>query len=511
MKRIPSILAIGVLLICTSCNKNHYDFDRFEGVEAEGEWNLPIASASRTIGDVINALNQNGAIVNDENGNLHFVYNYFIDDAIKGADFMYFKDQQFADSVVIDNPAPIVLPAPIDTVLRFEKTIALASESIGMMSAEIKSGRLGFSVATDLSGFRQIIVMSPNIMDANGNNLNLVMDTLDKERVIDVAGYRCETPVDNEITLVVEVHLSIQDLSESQYKTSFNLKVNDLKLSRMTGKIGRFSSCHRIDTTFNLFPNSLEGTAMFLDAKVKLRERNSFELPARLRIDTAMISGDGQSYCIFDQMPVVVDVAPSDGYVEVFNENVSGVLEANRQQAYSSAVFALNPDSLNTVFEVADTTSIDTKIGVEIPLKFNVLGATYIDTVDMHLSNFESLDFFKEIVLNMLVCTDIPFNIRVKDYFCHSDSGEVTGTLFNDDLVLKGAFDGTMQESNITIALTQERIRQLLHSDKLIMHYHIDTEDHDVELNAKQRLLMALRAKVFCDGVMYPLNIKEKH
>ena len=75
---------------------------------------MPIASASRTIGDVINALNQNGAIVNDENGNLHFVYNYFIDDAIKGADFMYFKDQQFADSVVIDNPAPIVLPASVD-------------------------------------------------------------------------------------------------------------------------------------------------------------------------------------------------------------------------------------------------------------------------------------------------------------------------------------------------------------------------------------------------------------
>ncbi len=511
MKRTPFVLLVGLLLVCFACNKNHYDFDRFEGVEAEGEWNLPIASASRTIGDVINALNQNGAIVNDENGNLHFVYNYFIDDAIKGADFMYFKDQQFADSVVIDNPAPIVLPAPIDTVLRFEKTIALASENIGMMSAEIKSGRLGFSVATNLSGFRQIIVMSPNIMDANGNNLNLVMDTLDKERVIDVAGYRCETQVDNEITLVVEVHLSIQDLSESQYKTSFDLKVNDLKMSRMTGKIGRFSSCHRIDTTFNLFPNSLEGTAMFLDAKVKLRERNSFDLPARLRIDTAMISGAGQSYCIFDQMPVVVNIAPSDGYVEVFNENVSGVLNTNKQQALSSAVFILNPYSLNTVFEVADTTSIDTEIGVYIPFKFNVPRVNYIDTVDMHLSNYDSLDFFKEVVLNMLVRTDIPFNINVRACFYHYDSGEVTATLFDDDWVLKGAFDGNMQESDITIALTQEHIRQLLHSDKLIIQYHIDTEGHDVELNAKQRLMMALRAKVFYDGMISPINIKEKH
>lgn len=494
-------------LILVSCNKNRFDFDRFDGVEAKGEWRLPISSAKRSIGDVISALNQSGVIQNDVNGRIRFVYDYVIDDAIKGADFMYFKDQRFEKTFAFDNPLPTVLPVPVDTVLYFETSITLSSSDIGVLSANIKSGVLGVQVTTEFGGVQGINVISNSITDAEGNPMNLEFDPSLEENVIDLTGYAYESETSNTIDLLFAVHLSIQDFSAPQYNTTFTLRFNDFKLSHMSGSIGVFRSYHKIDTTFSLFPDNLTGSAMFLDAGVRLNARNYFEVPARLRIDTAMILGGADPYTIFNQMPVVVDITPSNnGYIEVFNENVSGLLNANYQQAYSSAVFVLNPDSLNTVFEVADTTSIDTKIDVEIPFKFMVPAVTYIDTVKIHLSNYDSLEVFKEIVLNMLVQTDIPFNIMIQAFFYNSATGEVTETLFDDPLVLHGAFDGTMQQSDIEISLTEERIRQMLHSDRLIIHYNIDTEDREVELNANQRLSMALRAKMVCDGVIYPIK-----
>ncbi len=507
MRKEQFFLMMVLLLAFASCNKNHYDFDRFEGVEASGDWRLPVSSATRSIGEVISALNKNGVIENDENGHLRFVYSYSIDDAIKGADFMYFKDQQFEETYSFDNPIPIVLPAPMDTVLRFQRTITLTSEKIGVMSADIKSGMMKLRLTTNLSGVQRINMIAHNIIDADGNAMHFDINPSLEENVFDLTGLRYETQTANTIDLTFEVHLSVQSLAAQQYNTTFALNLNDFKLSRMSGSVSVFQSYHKIDSTFSLFPNSLTGSAMFLDAKVKLRERNSFALPAQLRIDTAMILGGGsEPYTIFDHVPVVVDIRPSSGYVEVFNENVSGVLNTNQQQAYSSAVFSLNPDSLNTVFEVADTTSIDTKIDVEIPFKFNVPSVTYIDTVNMNLSNYDSLDLLKEVVLNMLVRTDIPFNISVQAFFYNSTTGEVTETFFDDAFVLHGSFDGAMQQSEIEIALTTERIRQLLHSDKLIVHYHIDTEGKDVELNAGQRLNMALRAKMVYDGMVYPIK-----
>ena len=498
IKKIVLFLACFAFML-TSCSKR-YDFSDLDSADVNGEIVLSLASASYTIPDLLKQFNVDTLFSFEENGNMHFFYNYDLEDVIDGKNILYFKDIDVDESFSIPNPFPFVLPEPIDTTLVFTQTVTLSSEYISVYVADIRSGRFDFEISSNIFGIEKIIIRSSEIKDANGNDMCLVYNPLSGQNGFDLAGLRYETGTENTINLTYEVSFTAHDFTEPELEFGTILHISDFRIREMRGRVIGYSARKSLDTTFKLFSNKFEGVAGICDARVKLEERNGFEMAARLRIDTAMISGEGvPPYTVFEQMPVVVDVPKSPQFNEVFNEKVRGSINMVSNYAYGSGLFALNPDGVTEIVSVSDTSTIDVKVDIDIPCSFNVERLWCADTVEMNFANASLPEVIEEIVLGFDFLTDLPFNMSVSAYVYDSVNNIVLDSLVSDKK-LQGSFDGSQVESEFFVQAVDDRVDNILKSSHIILLFDLDTDSHDVMLNMKQNLSFGIKAAVKYEG-----------
>lgn len=493
-KKIVLALAC-IALLLTSCSKQ-YDFDHVQGAAMDGELLLPVATASYTLESMMERFKIDTLMTFDEDGGMHFVLNYDLEDVVNGRNILRFKNIDVNEEFSISNPFPIVLPEPIDTTISFTQSINLESEYISVLMAEIRSGRFDFVISSNILNLNKVVIRSSEIKDADGNDMCLVYDHAVGFSGLDLSGMRYETEDENTVNLHYEVSFTAHDFTAPELTFSAVLHVTDLCVREMMGRVMDYSSRKSIDTTFRLFPNKVEGVAGICDAHVKLMERNGFEMAARLCIDTAMVSGEGvPPYNIFGQMPVYVDIPKSLGFNEVFNEKVSGSLNMISNYAYASGSFILNPDGMSEIVYVSDTSTIDVKIAADIPCAFNVQNVSYRDTVNMKLSEITYPELIQEIDLDLGFLTDLPFNIGANVLMFDSGHQMVTDTVVSNARI-EGSFDGSMKASHLVVQVTGDRVNRVLNSDRIILNFNLDTNAHNVVLNLKQSLDFAIKAAV---------------
>lgn len=498
VKRLLLALACFALLL-TSCSKR-YDFDNVHGVAMDGELLLPLATASYSLESLMERFKIDTLMTFDEEGGMHFVLNYDLEDVVDGRNILCFKNIEIDEEFSIPNPYPFILPEPIDTTLMFTQTITLESEYISVLMAEIRSGRFDFVISSNIANLNRVVIRSSEIKDAEGNDMCLVYDHSVGHSGLDLTGLRYETETENTINLQYEVSFTAHDFTAPELTFHAVLQVTDLRVREMMGRVTDYVSRKSLDTTFNLFPNKVEGVAGICDAHIKLIERNGFEMAARLCIDTAMISAEGvPAYDVFEQMPTIVDIPKSPGFNEVFNERVRGNLNMVLNYAYASGSFVLNPDGMSDIVYVSDTSTIDVKIAADIPCAFNVENIFYRDTVNMKLSEITYPELVKEIDLDLDFLTDLPFNFGVNVLMFDFQNQVVTDTLASDARI-QGSFDGVKIASQIVVKITEDRVDKVLNSDRIILDFALDTEAHDVVLNLKQSLDFAVKADVRYNG-----------
>lgn len=495
-----TILALACFaFLLTSCSKR-YDFNNVHGVAIDGELLLPVATASYTLGGMMERFKIDTLMSFDENGGMHFVLNFDLEDVVDGRNILRFKNIDVSQQFSIPNPFPIVLPEPIDTTLIFTQTVNLSSEYISVLMAEIRSGRFDFVISSNILNLTRVVIRSSEIKDAEGNDMCLVYDHAVGFSSLDLTGMRYETESENTVNLRYEVSFTAQDFTAPELTFRADLHIFDLCVREMMGRVAEYSSRKSLDTTFKLFPNKVEGVAGICDAHVKLMERNGFVMAARLCIDTAMVLGEGvPPYNIFEQMPVYVDIPKSLGFNEVFNEKVRGNLNLISNHAYASGSFVLNPDGMSEIVYVSDTSTIDVKIAADIPCAFNVQNVWYRDTVNMKLSEITYPELIREINLDLGFLTDLPFNIGANVLMFDSKNQVVTDTLASDARI-QGSFDGTEKASQIVVKVTEDRVNRVLNSDRIILEFTLDTDARDVVLNLKQSLDFSLKADVKYNG-----------
>lgn len=490
-----------------SCSKNHFDFDHFEGVEGDGELKVPVATMSKTLGDLITELDHDGMVSFDSEGNMRFLFHEDKFGVVKASDFMKFDDQTFSAAFTFANPYPFPLPIPIDTMVSLHQECQLASNEIGILGATFKSGALQVAVTSNLGDIDSIVLHSSQLKNADGSPLSLSSQSSQSLYTFNLTGCSYVSAEENELDLTYDVYFTMHNQMGSEFSVNFDARVHNLAFSHMRGYVYRRQSNDVIDTTFSLFSNNLTGAARFLDASVKFSERNDFGIPALLRVDTAMITGDDmEPYTIFENMPKYINVPQSSDFVQTFEEEIDGLLNMNMQRAYSSAVFTLNPDNLHDIIDVDDTDVIDTRIDVEVPFKFNVPSVNYVDTVSMRLSDLDSLDMLDDLLLDIIISNDIPFNMNMQAYFYDSQHNVVLDSLFTETYFLPGSFDGTTHSSMAEVHVDQDRIDNVMDSDMLIVCYHIDTDGNDVEVSANQHVDFVMRASVKYNGIIYGIN-----
>ena len=502
------VLAL-LAVLAYSCNKNRFDFSQLESVEGSGHWKLPIGSAHITLEQVLSQLNDNNLVSTDENGNLQLQYRFALDPIIKGTDVMKYNDVSYGAHFEVENPYQYVLENPIDTMVVFDQFVELRSESAALHSAMIRSGVLFFRMENNFGEFKKIVLRSDNMFDAEGQPLEKTIE-IGGECEVDLAGIRVETDSANVLHYTYEIHYQMYDLLDPQYMFDATIGVRDFCVGMLSGWVKAYAAPFLLDEPFSLPIGNVVGSLKLIDTKLKIQARNSFELMAQLRVDTAELCGEAVAPSVLlDHYPAYYSLAYTPTMSDLLDETLRLEVSTEHDRIYASGEFVFNPAGMEDLVTVYDTASIGVAAEAVMPLKFNIPGIHYLDTIDMKLDEIEYPEAIREVILHLAFESEIPFNLQAQLFTMDSVTGQVTDSLLANEHFIEGAFEGHPVRTEASVSITHERLASLFAANKLIMRFGIDTDDRDVVLNLKNGLGLELKVDVIYDGELYHLDPEE--
>jgi len=506
MKNNKLYLILALLVVAfVSCKKDHYDVTHVQGVNAEGELLLPIANKSLTMMDMMTRFQIDSLINCSESGELSYDYYFEDNDVINANRLLQFNDLDINEHLAFANPFISVQPPITDTMISFEKAITFESEHISVLEAVMKMGRFDFQMASNIGNLRRIVLRSSDIKDETGNDFVFDSQVQANTFGFDLAGLHYLTDTPNTLTFSYELYLYFNPSTDPELFVDIRIQGSDLAMRTMRGFVESYSERNRLDTTFSLFPENLTGMLEMDGVNLRIHERNTFPLEAYLEVDTALMTGEGlEPYSIFEPMPLSVDLPSQTTFVEVLNQSLHGRLDASGGSVYASSNFVVNPSGMNEMVTVDDTCTVDLRINVEFPFAFEADDVRYMDTIDMQLSELDMPDLIEKLTLEMTFTSTLPLNLDGRFFMYNSENEMITDTLLSDARLIQASFDGQATTSTVSIDITEERMEHVLHSDRIIMVYEVDTDAHDVKLNTNQKLDIFVKAKVKYNGVVEP-------
>lgn len=488
-------------LFVVSCKKDHYDVSNVHGVNAEGEVLAPLASASFTVKDLMERFGLLDLLYWTADGDIALHYTMQMDSILEGYEILKFNDLDYEEHYTYPNPFPNTPPPYLDTVLSFERTITFESEHVFVREGFIKSGRLEFTMESNVGNLKHVVLRTSNIKDAAGNDFVLDTPIQDNAFVIDLSGLRYFAEEANTLTFNCEVTIGAQATVEPELNVNLRIKGHDMAFREIQGYVERYSSRDRVDTVFTLFPGSIDGQLGLEDVRLKLTERNTFPMGARFIIDTLTLwSKDNAPISVLEPLPLPIEMPPAMQYVEALNKVVNFRISADGGHILASGDYILNPENVTDMVTVVDTNRIDLCADVEIPFSFRVGDVKYVDTVNMNVANLEVPELIKELTLELTFNSLLPFNLNASFYMFNSETGMVTDTLLGESKVIKASFDGKPATTEVTLVVDEDRVENVLHSNRIIMSYELDTENHNLHLNFNQKLDLSVKGRVKYKG-----------
>ena len=495
-------LFFGVLVcLLASCKKSHYDVTNVHGVNAQGEVLLPIGSKSFTMMDLMERFQVDSLVTCADDGSLSFDYFYEGLGVLSGEEILRFKDLLYEEHYVIDNPNEET-PAYQDTVLGFQSALVFQADHIEVLEAKMKSGRLDFTVTSNVGVLRRVTLSTPDILDAEGNEFAMDFYPHSGHFSFDLEGLHYHTDVANSLTISYELYCTYVPTTDSELYVDFKLEGSDVAFSEMTGYLEPYDSRNRLDTTFSLFSHNLSGILDVRDVMMRVSERNTFGVDARLIVDTAQVICEGITpYSVFDPMPLVVELPAQNAFGEVFSQPLSGEITPNGGGVAVSSLFIVNTSGMGDLITVYDTCDLDVRVDVSLPFSFIVNDVQYLDTVNLDLTELELPDMIEQLTLELTFNSTLPVDLKGQFYMYDSENEIITDTLIDDGKLIEASYDGQPTQTTLVIDITEERIERVLHSDRIVMRYLLDTDAHNVKLNANQRLTLFVKAKAKYNSV----------
>ena len=491
-----------LVLLVVSCKKDHYDVGNVHGVNAEGEMVLPIGSGSFTVTELMQQFNIDSMITCSENGVLAYGIHFEDLGVVNGENLLRFNDLEYHERFSVENLIPIVLPQAIDTMFHFEQTIVFESDNIHVMEAEMKSGHFDFDVNTNVGLLRRLVIHSSDITDDGGHALELDFDLNSNDIQFDLDGLHYETDTANTLRLGYDVYVRLQSIPNQELFFEVDVKGSELAIREMSGFVDPYESRNVLDTTMNLFPGNASGSLQVQGARMRLFERNTFDLEARLDVDTAwLIADDDAPYPVFGPQPVSVDIPSQTSFGQVFERSLSGKISANETGLYTTSSFIVNPSGMSDMVFVSDTCVIDVMIDAEIPFAFTVNDVRFVDTTNLNLK-IDAPEQIEKLTLELTFISTIPLGLNAQFFAYDSETGQITEALVAEDRLINASYDGRPVTTDVTLEITGEKVEHVNHSNRLISIYEIDTDAHDVCLKGQQQLSLFVKARVKYKGTV---------
>ena len=496
------ILSLAAMLF-VSCKKDHYNVGNVHGVNAEGEVLLPIGSASVSLSELLQKLDIDSIINCSEDGDLSFAFHYENFGAVNGEELLQFKDLEYSEHFLFENPISFVLPEAFDTVLHFEHTITFESDHIHVMEAVMKTGHFDFDLRSNIGLLQKVVIRTADIKDADGHDLMLDFDFDSSDIQFDLDGLHYSTDTANTLDLSYDLYVRLQGLLEHDLYLDVDIRGNDLAIKEMTGYVDTFESRNYVDTTYTLFSGNVSGSLEVLGARLELYERNTFDLEAQLQVDTAWFFDDvAVPYPIFGPEPLAVDVPTQSQFGKALERHLNGRISANTLGVFAASSFIVNPLGLSDLVTVSDACAIDVMADAEIPFDFRVNDVRYVDTTDLQLSGITTPEQIEKLTLELTFTSTIPLNMNAQFFTYDSVTAQTTGILVDESRLINASFDGQPVNTEVTLEVTGEKVENLLRSNRLISVYWVDTDAHDVVLNGQQHLDVFMKARVKYNGVV---------
>lgn len=503
-----TVLAIiGTLLF--SCNKNRFDLDHLESVQGSGQWKLPIGSMRVTLEEVFDQLGENNLISYDENGNLQLQYEYINDEILKGSDFLNLGSLVFDFQMHVENEHQgEIFTDPIQDTLRFNQVISVALDSAGMKSAIVKSGEMIMRMETNIGEVTNIVFSSSGVIMPNGDTLACYFNQLNGNTV-DLSGATFQMNTDpmtglsdSTLTFNYEVHYLINSFDAAEYDLSTQIGLTNVKIKEITGYINSFVYDFSYDTAFNLPLANIEGEMELIGVDLKVKEKNTFGFDALFEIDQAEFFGEGVAPSpVFPNYPYCLEVMSSPEYTNVFPGGPLNIrYSTDFEGVRVASKLIINPGGGTRLIRINDDSSMGIAVDAVVPFQFNIPHVAYLDTVDINVSDINTPDFVKEIVLGVIFQSEMPFNFDAQFYTVDAQTGQITDSLMAEPLRINGSFDGNPVNTTAEISITQSRVNSLLAANKLIMRLGVNSQNQNVFLNLANGLGVTLKADVIYDG-----------
>lgn len=494
------ILAL-LAMFFVGCKKGHYDIDNVHGINAEGEVLLPVATKSFTVKDLMERFEIQDEIEWTESGDMLFCLGFENIGVVDGANLLKFKDMKFEDHFVFENLYPNEQPPFVDTVLSYENDILFESEGIHVMNGWITSGHIDITIASNIGNVMRVVLRSTDITDGAGHGLELDLPVQANTFSFDLDGMYYATDVANTLNLSYELYVNVHSTPDPEAFVDITMDAIDMAFSMMQGYVEAYNSRNSIDSTFSLFPDNLSGSLELEGVRLRVSERNTFGLNAQLVVDTAWIFNEGMPpYSVLEPLPLVVDLPSQTQYVQVIEKSLSGRIDAGGGRFFASSNFIVNPNGLTEMVTVVDTSRIDTKVDIEIPFSFSIDDITYLDTVNMNLAHLDLPEMIEQLILDLTFASTLPMNLNASFYMYDSENDRITDTLLANAELIEASFDGQPKTTDVTLVIDENKVEQVMHSDRIIMLYKLDSDMHDVNLNASQKLDLFLKAKAKYNG-----------
>ena len=120
----------------------------------------------------------------------------------------------------------------------------------------------------------------------------------------------------------------------------------------------------------------------------------------------------------------------------------------------------------------------------------------------MKLDEIEMPELVEKLTLEMEFQSTLPFELGGKLLLYDSKTERVTDLLLDEPSLIAASYDGQAMTSDVTIEITDERVQNAMQSNRIILCFDLDTDAHDVSLNAQQGLQFFSKAKVKYNGVI---------
>jgi hypothetical protein len=433
MKYYIFLLIILGSFIVTSCSRSR----DLLNLPFDGEYALPLFKSRGVVGDIFQSLDTSNILVVNDDGSmtLRYVGETTVNTAINF--FQFFNVIPFPDSVIQIDAYNDVFKIRIDTLMLKSGTMTI------LINNTANSSPNGTPVPFTLylpEWKKNGVPFEQDFVAPFEESFSLSFD---------ISGYSI-VPVNGKFNARYK---AVNDVGQQVEFDGFFLNANNTAVTQYAqGGIGyQVTPPFRDTLEIDFFQQLPDGSYQFADPRLVLSCQNSWGVPSKVIVTEAKwVSLNGQvDYLV---SPITNPTNPDNGITINYptieqvgqsvptsfefnrdNSNIRDILNSKPTRLIYQALAITNPtNDLNITSFMLDTSALNTRFDLEIPLHGSVLGQSYVDTfpIDLTQGGTITLDVVGSIEFKLKSLNSVPLEATV-DLIGLDEFNQPLGSLTN--------------------------------------------------------------------------------